>query len=324
MRVVDIIDADGTLAIREHPRPSPGPKELLIQVAAAGINRPDLLQRKGLYPPPPGASKILGLEVSGRVLALGSEVKTFSIGDEVCALLPGGGYAEYAVAHEGSCLRKPQNLSLVEAATLPEVFFTVWSNLHDLAGIQAGERLLIHGGAGGIGLAAIQIGRLLGCQVFATARSKEKCQFLEALGAHCPPHPLEEFSKGLKPDHQSSGLDVILDIIGGDALSTHIDLLNPGGRLLLIGLLGGSRSELNLAEVLKKRLTIQGSTLRNRPNSQKTAIRDALLARVWPEIEAGRIQPFVDSVFPMEAAAEAHRRMKSSLHTGKIVLEINP
>ena len=324
MRVVDIIDADGTLAIQEHPIPSPAPEELLIQVAAAGINRPDLLQRKGLYPPPPGASKILGLEVSGRVAALGSEVKAFSIGDEVCALLPGGGYAEYAVAHEGSCLRKPSNLSLLEAATLPEVFFTVWSNLHDLAGIQAGERLLVHGGAGGIGLAAIQIGRLLGCQVFATARSKEKCQFLEALGAHCHPHPLEELSKGLKPDHQSPGLDVILDIIGGDALSTHIDLLNPGGRLLLIGLLGGSRSELNLAEVLKKRLTIQGSTLRNRPSFQKTAIRDALLARVWPEIEAGRIQTFVDSVFPMEAAAEAHRRMKSSLHTGKIVLEINP
>jgi NADPH:quinone reductase len=325
MRAIEISAPGGpdVLRIGARPIPAPGAGEVLIKVAAAGINRPDVMQRKGVYPPPPGAPDILGLEVAGTVVALGPEVNQIALGDEVCALVAGGGYAEYCVAPAPQCLPVPRGLSLVEAASLPETFFTVWSNVFDRARLAAGESLLVQGGSGGIGVTAIQIAHALGNPVFATAGSAEKCAACERLGAaRAINYKTEDFVAAVKEATSGRGVDVILDMVGGDYLPREIAALAEEGRIVLINTMGGMQSPINLRDIMVRRLSITGSTLRPRPVAFKGAIATALRQKVWPLIEAGKIRPVVFRTFPLEAAAEAHRLMESSEHIGKIVLTV--
>jgi len=301
--------------------PSPGPGEVLIEVAAAGVNRPDAMQRAGLYPPPPGAPETPGLEAAGEIVAAGPEVERWEVGDRVTALLAGGGYAEYCLAPARQCLPIPSGLDLIEAAALPETFFTVWSNVFDRAGLKSGERFLVHGGSSGIGTTAIQMAKAWGAEVFTTAGSAEKCRTCEALGAdRAVNYREEDFVAVLKEATGGAGVDVILDMVGGDYIPKNLSLLAPDGRLCFIAFLQGSKVEVNFLPVLVKRLTIGGSTLRPRPVAFKAAIAENLEKKIWPLIAEGRIKPVVHKTFPLAEAAAAHQLMESSAHIGKIML----
>ena len=306
----------------ERPDPAPGPGEVLIQVTAAGVNRPDVMQRKGAYPPPPGASDIPGLEVSGTVRSVGSSVHDWRAGDSVCALVAGGGYATMCVAPAAQCLPTPGTLDLVAAAAVPETFFTVWSNVFDRGRLQAGETALVHGGTSGIGTTEIQVATARGARVFATAGSDEKCRACEALGAaHAINYRKSDFVEVIKELTHERGVDLVLDIIGGSYVARNHAVLGMDGRLVQIGLMGGdSSATVDFRRVLGRRLTITGSTLRPRTVEEKGRIAAALRAEVWPLIEKGAVKPIVYRTFPLAQAAEAHRLMESSQHVGKIVL----
>jgi putative PIG3 family NAD(P)H quinone oxidoreductase len=307
----------------ERPVPQPGEGEVLIKVAAAGVNRPDVLQRQGSYPPPPGASDIPGLEIAGEVAALGAGVSGLKLGDKVCALVTGGGYAEYCVAPAPQCLPVPKGYSMVQAAALPETFFTVWVNVFERSALKPGESLLVHGGTSGIGTTAIQLAKALGSRVFATAGSAEKVKACEELGAERGINYREEdFVEVVKEATGGKGVDVILDMVGGDYIPRDIKALAEDGRLSFIAFLGGPKAEVNFAAVMMKRLTITGSTLRARPVAVKAALAKALSEKVWPLLEAGKIAPVMAASFPLAEAAKAHALMESSGHIGKIVLTL--
>ncbi len=325
MRAIEISQpgpAD-VLRLTERPVPMPGPGELLIKVHAAGINRPDVFQRLGQYAPPPGASDLPGLEVAGEVVGGELAGSPFKLGDMVCALVQGGGYAEYCAAPFEQCLPIPKGLSALEAASLPENYFTVWSNVFDRAGLAAGETLLVQGGSSGIGVTAIQVAAALGHRVFATAGSDDKCRACEALGAERGiNYRSEDFAAVAKELTGGRGVDVILDMVGGDYLQREISCLADDGRIGLIALLGGAKASIDLGQVLRRRLSISGSTLRPRPVAFKAAIAAQLRATVWPLLEAGKIKPVIFRTFPLEQAAQAHALMESSAHVGKIMLQI--
>jgi putative PIG3 family NAD(P)H quinone oxidoreductase len=305
----------------EADRPAPGPGEMLIRVAAAGLNRADLLQGRGLYPPPPGASEIPGMEVSGTVAALGEGVEGFPPGSPVCALLPSGGYAEYAVANSAAVLGVPANVDLVAAAGLPEAAFTAWTNIADTGRLAAGETLLVHGGTSGVGSLAIQIFAVLGHRVFATAGTPEKCAACEKFGAiRAIDYRAADFVQAALAATAGRGVDVILDMVGGDYIARNLAAAAPGGRIVNIAYQEGSRAELDFAPMLKKHLTLAATTLRPRNAAEKGAIRDALAARVWPLLAVGRIQPVIDRIFPFSEANAAHRAMAEGGHIGKILL----
>ncbi len=307
----------------ERPLPRPGPREVLIRVAAAGVNRPDLMQREGKYPPPPGASDIPGLEVSGTITAVGPDVSRWHEGDEVCALMSGGGYAEYCVAPDVQCLPIPSTVDLVSAAGMPETTFTVWTNVFERGRLRAGESFLVHGGASGIGTTAIQMARAFGARVFATAGTDEKCAACERLGAErAINYKTADFASALMSLTGGVGIDVILDMVGALYFSRNVDLLALEGRLLQIAVLHGTKAEINLVRVLRQRITITGSTLRSRAVEEKGAIAEAVEKTVWPVVEAGRIRPVVYATFPLTQAAEAHRLMESGSHIGKILLTV--
>ena len=323
MNVIEVAAPGGPDALRpgKRPLPKPGPGEVLVKVHAAGVNRPDVLQRKGVYPPPPGASDLLGLEIAGEVVALGPGAEGVALGDRVCALLPGGGYAEYAVAAAALCLPIPKGFDMARAAAIPETWFTVWSNMVDRGGMGAGTRVLVQGGASGIGTSAIQLARILGARVFATAGSDDKCRACERLGAERGiNYRSEDFVEVARQATGGEGVDLILDMVGGDYTPRNVRLLAPDGRLVIIAFLRGPKSELELEQVMRKRLVVTGSTLRPRPVAFKAAIAQALKARIWPEFEAGRAGPVMDSTFPLAEARAAHERLESGAHIGKIVL----
>lgn len=306
------------------PLPEIRPGDILIRVEAAGVNRPDVLQRKGLYPPPPGASPILGLEVAGEVAALGEGAGGFAIGDKVCALANGGGYAQYCAVPATQALPWPKGFDAVEAASLPETFFTVWANVFQMAGLKPGETFLVHGGTSGIGTAAIQMAKALGAEVLATAGSAEKCAACEKLGARrAINYRNEDFKTVVLAETGGRGADVILDMVGARYFGDNIASLAKDGRLSIIAFLGGAKVEgANIAPILMKRLTIMGSSLRARSAAEKQAIRDALLERVWPLLESGGIKPVVSAVIPFPDAASAHALMEEGRHIGKIVLTV--
>ena len=325
MPVVEIAQPGGPEVLRPGRRPPPSPRagEVLIRVAAAGVNRPDVLQRQGLYPLPPGVSDLPGLEVAGTVAALGDGVSGWRVGDAVCALTPGGGYAGYCTTPAGQCLPVPHGLTMIEAASLPETCFTVWINVFDRARLAPGETLLVQGGSSGIGVTAIQMARAFGHRVFATAGTRDKCRACEVLGAERGiDYREEDFVAVVKELTGGKGVDVILDMVGGDYVPRELKCLAADGRLSLIAFLGGSKTTLDMSDILYRRLTITGSTLRPRSVEYKTAVADALRQHVWPRIEAGAIKPVIHSVFPLEQAADAHRLMESSTHVGKIVLSV--
>jgi putative PIG3 family NAD(P)H quinone oxidoreductase len=303
------------------PLPVPGPGEILIKVAAAGVNRPDVLQRRGNYNPPPGASPLPGLEVAGTVAAIGPDVTGWSVGDPVCALVAGGGYAEYCVAPAPQCLPIPKGLSATEAAGLPETFFTVWTNVFDRGRLQTGESFLVHGGSSGIGTTAIQLAKAWGAVVFATAGSAAKCRACTELGADVAiDYHTQDYVAVVKEKTGGRGVDVILDMVGGDYIPRNIDALAVDGRQVSIAFQKGMKVEIDLQKVMAKRLTLTGSTLRPRSVAEKGAIAAALRAEVWPLIEAGRIRPLIHATFPLARAAEAHALMESGEHVGKIIL----
>jgi putative PIG3 family NAD(P)H quinone oxidoreductase len=325
MRAIEIAHPGGpdVLQVADRPVPEPGPTEVLIAVAAAGVNRPDVLQRLGKYPPPPGVTDLPGLEVAGTVARAGAAVSAWRVGEPVCALVAGGGYAEYCVAPEPQCLRVPAGLSLVDAAALPETSFTVWTNLFERGRLQNGESLLVHGGASGIGTTAIQFARAFGAHVFATAGTDEKCAACERLGAELAINYRTTDWVAVVRDHTDGrGVDVVLDMVGGDYVRRNLDLLAVEGRLVQIAFLKSSRVEIDLMPLMRRRLTMTGSTLRPRSPEEKGAIARALEAHVWPLIEQGTIRPVVHAVFPLERAADAHRMMEADTHIGKLVLEV--
>jgi putative PIG3 family NAD(P)H quinone oxidoreductase len=307
----------------ERPRPAPAAGEVLIKVVAAGVNRPDVFQRRGRYPPPPGASDIPGLEVSGTIEALDPGVDGFRVGDAVCALVAGGGYAEYCAAPAPQCLPAPRGLDLVSAAGIPETFFTVWTNVFERGRLAASESLLVHGGSSGIGTSAIQLARARGARVFATAGSPEKCAACERLGAQrAIDYRRDDFVAVVRELTGGRGVDVVLDMVGGDYFARNIDALAIEGRLVEIATLHGVKAELNIQTIMQRRLTITGSTLRARPIAEKGAIARAVHEQVWPLIESGAVAPIVYATFPLRDAAEAHRVMESSAHIGKLLLTI--
>jgi len=310
------------LTVMEGPVPQPRAGEILVRVKAAGINRPDVLQRKGDYPPPPDASPILGLEVAGEVAALGEGVTGWTVGDRVCALANGGGYAHYCAVPAGQALPFPRGYDAVKAAALPETFFTVWANLFMMAGLKPGESVLIHGGTSGIGTVAIQLAAAFGCRVFATAGTAEKCQACLSLGAvRAINYREEDFAAVIAEETGKAGVDVVLDMIGAAYFECNLKVLARGGRLSIIAFLGGAVAEkVNLAPIMLRRLHVTGSTLRPRTAAEKEAIRDELLARVWPLLEEGRIAPVVHAVLPFDEVAAGHRLMERGDHIGKIVL----
>ena len=322
MRVVEISAPGGPEVLVPATRqvPVPGHGQILIKVAYAGVNRPDALQRAGSYNPPPGASDLPGLEASGTVAAIGAGVSEWSVGDEVCALLPGGGYAEYVCTPAAHALPVPKGMGLKEAACLPETFFTVWTNVFMRGGLQAGERFLVHGGSSGIGTTAIQLANVFGARVFATAGSADKCQACVDLGAErAINYRDEDFVEVLRGE---GGANLILDMVGGDYIPRNIKALADEGRLVQIAFLGGPKVELNFAQVMMRRLTITGSPPRPQSDLAKARIAEGLREHVWPHLESGRVAPVMDSEFPLESASEAHARMESSAHIGKIVLKV--
>lgn len=323
MRAVEIREAGGPDVLTPTLRPVPvaGHGQVIIQVAYAGVNRPDALQRAGLYAPPPTASDLPGLEAAGRIVEVGPGVDALSVGDEVCALLPGGGYAEFVATPAAHCLPVPEGMGLKEAACLPETFFTVWSNVFMRGGLSAGERFLVHGGSSGIGTTAIQLAKHFGARVFATAGSAEKCEACVNLGAErAINYRDEDFVEVLKAE---GGAHLILDMVGGSYLPRNVKTLVNDGRLVQIAFLQGSKVELNFAQVMMRRLTITGSTLRPQSDQAKAEIAEQLRTHVWPLLDASRVAPVMDSEFPLEDAAKAHARMESSGHIGKIVLKVS-
>jgi NADPH2:quinone reductase len=308
---------------QERPMPVPAAGEVLIKVSAAGVNRPDVYQRKGNYPPPRGASPdIPGLEVAGTIVATGSACYRWMAGDNVCALLSGAGYAEYCAVPEGQCLPVPANLSMAEAASLPETLFTVWSNVFERGKLTPGESLLVHGGSGGIGVAAIQLAKAWGSKVYATAGSAEKCVFCEQLGAdHCINYKNEKFKEEIIRFTDMRGVDVILDMIGGDYTPDNLDCLAVEGRLVLINFMRGEEAKIKLGKIMQKRLTITGSMLRSREVAFKAALASQVEKNIWPMLISGRVKPIIFKAFPMSSAADAHSLMETSGHFGKIVLE---
>ncbi|MFC0341836.1 NAD(P)H-quinone oxidoreductase [Paracoccus niistensis] len=321
MKVVEITrpgEAD-VLQPARRPLPAPGAGQILIRVAYAGVNRPDVLQRQGNYAPPPGASDLPGLECAGHVAAVGAGVTRWQVGDAVCALLPGGGYAEYALTPAEHALAVPEGLSLAEAACLPETCFTVWSNIVMRGGLQAGERFLVHGGSSGIGTTAIQIARALGARVWATAGSDEKCAACAQLGATAINYREQDFVEALRAE---GGADLILDMVGGDYVSRNIRAMADDGRLVFIAFLGGPKVTLNLAPLMMRRLTITGSTLRPQSDLAKARIAGELRTHVWPMIAAGKLRPVMDTEFALDEAASAHAHMEAGDHIGKIVLRV--
>lgn len=313
--------APDVMSIASGPRPTPGPGEVLVKVAAAGVNRPDVAQRQGNYPPPPGASPILGLEVAGTVAALGEGATGFAVGDRVCGLANGGGYAEFCILPEGQVLPAPDGMDDISAAALPETFFTVWANLFMMAGLEKGKSVLIHGGTSGIGTTAIQLAKAFGAStIFTTAGSAEKCAAAERLGADVAVNYREkDFSEVVK--ETSGGVDIILDMIGGAYFQRNLSALSRDGCLSIIAFLGGPKVEnANLMPIMLKRLKVTGSTMRPRTDAEKREIRDELLEKVWPLIAAGKVKPVIDRVFAFEDVVEAHRRMEGGDHIGKIVL----
>jgi NADPH2:quinone reductase len=327
MRAIEITQPGKPEVLQLCERPTPALKagEVLIKVHAAGINRPDVLQRLGKYPVPPGASDLPGLEVAGEIVDGDLTGSDFRKGDLVCALVQGGGYAEYCAAPLAQCLPVPQGLGALEAATLPETYFTVWSNVFDRARLSGGESLLVQGGSSGIGVTAIQLARALGHRVFATAGSADKCRAVEALGAERGiNYRDEDFVAVLKELTNGKGVDVILDMVAGSYVAREIDCLADDGRLVVIALLGGARADLDMGQVLRRRLTVTGSTLRPRPVDFKAAIARQLREHAWPLFAQGKIKPVIHQVFPLAQAAQAHALMESSTHVGKIVLQVQP
>lgn len=303
------------------PMPEPGEGQLLVKVEAAGINRPDVMQRQGGYPPPPGAPDIPGLEIAGKVAAVGPKVRRYKAGDAVCALVPGGGYAEYCLAHDDNALPVPAGLSMVEAGAIPETFFTVWTNVFDRARLKPGETLLVHGGSSGIGTTAIMLATALGSTVYATAGSPEKCAACEALGAaRAINYKTEDFVAVIKAETQQKGVDVVLDMAGGDYVARNFQAAAMEGRIVNIAHLNGSKVTIDLLPIMLKRLTLTGSTLRPRTVAQKAEIARALEAKVWPLLTEGKVRPQIFKTFPLHEAAAAHALMETSAHIGKIVL----
>ena len=325
MKCIQISKPGGpeVLVPAERPTPTPKANEILVKVAAAGVNRPDILQRMGKYAVPPDASDLPGLEIAGEVAALGADVKMWKVGDKVCALVHGGGYAEYCVTPEVQALPMPKGLSALEAASLPETFFTVYSNVYDRARLAPGESLLVQGGSSGIGVTAIQMASALGNRVFATAGSDEKCAACVKLGAEkAINYRTQDFAAEIKAVTGGKGVDVILDMVGGDYVPREIKSLADEGRLVFIASLGGAKAEIDIFEIQRRRITVTGSTLRPRPVAFKGAIAKSLRERIWPLIEAGKIKPVIYKSFPLAQAAEAHRLMETSQHIGKIVLAV--
>jgi putative PIG3 family NAD(P)H quinone oxidoreductase len=324
MREIFFESAGGpeVIGLREAAVPAPGPGQVLVEVAAAGVNRPDCIQREGLYPPPPGESEIPGLEIAGRIVALGAGVDGWKPGDEVCALVGSGGYADYCVAEAALCLKKPAPLSLIEAAGVPETFFTVYDNVFTRGALQPGEVFLVHGGSSGIGSTAIQLAKTFGAKVFATAGSPEKCDFCLELGADVAINYREQdFVAVVKEKTGKKGANVILDMVGGPYLQRNVQTLAPDGRLVQIAFLQGSKvKEFDFMSVMLKRLTLTGSTLRSRPLAAKAAIAAALREKIWPLLESGAVSPQVHATFALEQARAAHEMVESSAHLGKIVL----
>ena len=326
MRAIEISEPGGPEVLRPVTRPVPVPnaEDILIKVVAAGVNRPDALQRAGAYAPPPDASDLPGLECAGEVVAVGTGVSRWAIGDKVCALLPGGGYAEYVTTHQDHALAVPVGLSMIEAAALPETFFTVWTNVFERGCLEAGEVFLVHGGTSGIGTTAIQLASAMGARVFATAGSAEKCAKCVELGAELAiNYNDEDYVSVVKDATNGRGVDLILDMVGGTYIARNIRALAVDGRLAMIAFLGGPKAEINFAQIMAKRITVTGSTLRPRSIQDKAVIAEALREIVWPMIEAGRIAPVMDSTFSLDQAADAHRRIESSGHIGKIVLQVS-
>jgi NADPH:quinone reductase len=306
---------------RPHPVPGVSAGDVLIRVAAAGVNRPDLLQRQGKYAPPPGAPDTPGLEVAGTLVAIGASVAGWTVGDHVCALVAGGGYAEYCVAPAVQCLPVPRGFSMVEAAAIPETFFTVWTNVFDRGRLQAGETILIHGGASGIGTTAVMLARAFGATVYATAGTPEKCAACERLGAtRAINYRTEDFLEVVRAATTGAGVDLVLDMVGGDYVSRNLEVLAVEGRLVQIAFLRGGRVEVNLAPLMQKRLTFTGSTLRPRTPQEKGAIARALHQHVWPRFERRELRPVIHATFPLERASEAHAMLEAGEHVGKIVL----
>lgn len=326
MRAIEIVQPGGpeVLQLCERPVPTLKPGEILIRVLAAGVNRPDVFQRLGQYPVPPGASDLPGLEVAGEIVDGDLAGSGFAKGDLVCALVQGGGYAEYCAAPLAQCLPVPKGLSPLEAAALPETFFTVWSNVFQRAALADGETLLVQGGSSGIGTTAIQLARALGHRVFATAGSPDKCRACEDLGAErAINYKTEDFVPIVKEATNGKGVDVVLDMVGGDYVAREMSCLADDGRIVIIALLGGAKANVDLGQVLRRRLTVTGSTLRPRPVAFKEKIARELRERVWPLLEAGRIKPVIHQTFPLEQAAAAHALMESSAHVGKIMLDVS-
>ncbi|MEQ8736180.1 MAG: NAD(P)H-quinone oxidoreductase [Rhodospirillaceae bacterium] len=322
MNCVEISESGGpdVLVMGQRSIPTPDRNQILIEVAAAGVNRPDVFQRLGQYPAPDGASDIPGLEVSGIVHSIGSDVVGLKVGDSVCALLTGGGYAEFAIADTGSCLKIPSNISLIEAAALPETTFTVWHNVFELGQLLATDSVLIHGGSSGIGTTAIQMAKAHGSEVIVTAGSDEKCQACLDLGADIAiNYKNQDFVEVIR-NRPQKGVNVILDMVGGDYVPRNLKCLRPDGRLVFIAFLGGSKSEVDFMQVMLKRLTITGSTLRARSANFKTGIADSIRKTVWPWVEGGHYRPRIDCILPLSKASEAHALMENSGHIGKILL----
>ncbi len=305
----------------ERPTPTPGEGEVLIRVAAAGVNRPDVMQRRGLYPPPPGAPSIPGLEIAGEIVAVGAGVGPEMLGQPVCALIGGGGYAQYAIAVADHCLPVPHGLSMVQAAALPETLFTVWTNVFERAYARDGETLLVHGGTSGIGTTAIALGQIFGLTVIVTAGSDEKCAAAEKLGAaKAINYRTQDFVEAVKDFTGGKGVDIVLDMVGGDYLPRNLQCLAEDGRHVSIAVQRGAKAEIPIWEIMRRRLTLTGSTLRGRDRDFKAMVADELSRLVWPHVEEGRLRPVIDRSFPLAQAAEAHRRMEAGDHVGKIVL----
>ncbi len=325
MKAVEISKPGGpeVLVLVDRPKPEPKAGEVLIKVSAAGINRPDVVQRKGNYPPPPGASDLPGLEVAGEIVGGDAAAGGFAIGDRVCALLPGGGYAEYCVAPVEQCLPVPKGLSDIEAAGLPETYYTVWSNVFGRGQLSAGESLLVHGGASGIGTTAIQLATAMGHKVYATVGSDERVQAVEKLGAALGiNYRSHDYVEEVKKATDGRGVDVVLDMVAGEYINRNIKCLADDGRIVIIALLGGVQATIDCSHVLRRRLTITGSTLRPRPVAFKGEIAAALKRHVWPLLEAGKIRPIVHATFPLEKACDAHAMMDAGEQIGKIILTV--
>jgi len=323
MKVIEIVEPGGPSVLKSSVRSIPKPKrnEVLIKISYAGINRPDVLQRSGSYLPPPGASDLPGLEASGIILAIGENVTNWEVGDEVCALLPGGGYAEYAVTQASHCLPVPTGMSLKQAAALPETLFTVWSNVFQRGGLKPNEKFLVHGGSSGIGTMAIQLANLFGSEVYATAGSDAKCSACEELGAiRAINYNKEDFLEVIK---SIGGVHLILDMVGGAYIEKNIKALVDDGRLVQIAFLKGAKVELNFAQIMTRRLTVTGSTLRPQSDLSKSQIASELLEKIWPLLSTGRINPVINSVFDLNDVSSAHLLMESSKHIGKIVLKVD-